>query len=189
MTPGKPRGSAFFTGRIKQTQRLRLKAPPTPGKLLRMFRAWFLIAIALLLPLRGAERTIQFSRMKAGEPIPGFRSALMGGGRPGDWKIIETEVPPVFRAISEKAELPRQNVLAQTGRDLTENRYPLLILQDEDYGDFTLTTRFKLHAGVVEQMAGIAFRVQNESNYFYLRVSGIYNSFMENINYFTQVQQ
>ena len=30
--------------------------------------------------------------------------------------------------------------------------------------DFTLTTRFKTVKGVVEQMAGIAFRIQNETN-------------------------
>lgn len=143
-----------------------------------MLPARFLFAIALFaaLTLSAAERTIQFSRMKADEPPPGFRSALTGEGRLGVWKIIETEVPSPIGSITEKAESPRQNVLAQTSRDPTENRYPLLILEDEEFGDFTLTTRFKLHAGVVEQMAGIAFRVQNESNYFYIRVSGIYNT-------------
>jgi hypothetical protein len=114
--------------------------------------------------------------MKAEEAPAGFRSALTGAGRPGTWKIIETEVPPVLGLVTEKAEMPRQNVLAQTSRDPTENRYPLLILEGEEFGDFTLTTRFKLHAGVVEQMAGIAFRIQNESNYFYIRASGIYNT-------------
>src|SRR5205085_12458020 len=73
-------------------------------------------------------------------------------------------------------QITKQNVLAQISRVPTENRYPLLILDDTEFGDFTITTRFQLHAGVVEQMAGIAFRLQNESNYFYIRVSGIYNT-------------
>jgi hypothetical protein len=139
-----------------------------------MFRVWLLIAFCC--SVFGAERDLQFTRMKADEAPPGFRSALMGEGKLGVWKIIETEVPSVFGTVTEKAEIPRQNVLAQISRDPTENRYPLLILEDEDYSDFTITTRFKLHAGVVEQMAGIAFRMQNESNYFYIRVSGLYNT-------------
>lgn len=123
-----------------------------------------------------AERTLEFSKMKAGELPAGFRGALMGSGRPGDWKIIETEVPPVLGLLSPKAESPRQNVLAQLSRDPTGNRYPLLILDDQEFGNFTVTTRFKLEAGVVEQMAGLAFRIQNESNYFYIRASGLYNN-------------
>lgn len=140
-----------------------------------MFRVWFLIALGFF-PAFGAERLIQFSRMKADEAPPGFRSALMGEGRPGVWKIIEAEVPPVLGFVTEKAEVPRQNVLAQTSRDPTDNRYPLLILDGEEFADFTLTTRFKLAAGVIEEMAGIAFRIQDESNYFYVRASGLYNS-------------
>jgi hypothetical protein len=141
-----------------------------------MIRVWWLAIILCLDPSRAAERLIEFSRMKANEAPVGLRSALMGSGRPGDWKIIETEVPPVIPLNTAKAELPKQNVLAQLSRDPTDNRYPLLILDDAEYGDFTLTTRFKLQAGVVEQMAGIAFRLQNESNYFYVRASGLYNT-------------
>jgi hypothetical protein len=140
-----------------------------------MLRVWFLIAIGFF-PVFGAELDLQFSRMKVDEPPPGFRSVLMGEGRPGTWKIIETEVPPILGTVTEKAEIPRQKVLAQTSRDPTDDRYPLLILDSEEFADFTLTTRFKLEAGVVEQMAGIAFRIQNESNYFYIRASGIYGT-------------
>jgi hypothetical protein len=140
-----------------------------------MFRVWFLIVIGLA-PLWAAERTVEFSRMNVGDAPAGFRSALMGEGRPGAWKIIETEVPPVLGFATDKAEVPRQKVVAQTAVDPTENRYPLLILDDQEFSDFTITTRFKLQAGFVEQMAGIAFRVQNESNYFYIRASGLYNT-------------
>src|SRR4051812_34195476 len=140
-----------------------------------MLRAWFLIAMGLI-PVCAAERTIEFSRMNLGDTPQGFRSALMGEGRPGAWKIIETEVPPVLGFATDKAEVPRQRVVAQTSADPTANRYPLLILDDQDFSDFTITTRFKLESGFTEQMAGIAFRVQNESNYFYIRASGLYNT-------------
>lgn len=141
-----------------------------------MLRVSLLTLIALLSPLHAAERLLEFSRMQSGEAPPGFRSALLGSGRPGDWKIIETEVPPLIPLNSPKAETPKQNVLAQVSRDPTDNRFPLLILDDQEFGDFTVTTRFKLAAGVVEQMAGIAFRLQNESNFFYIRASGLYNT-------------
>ncbi len=140
-----------------------------------MFRVWFLIVFGFL-PVRGAERLIEFTTMKTNEPPAGLRPALMGQGRPPEWKIIQTEVPPVLDAVTAKAETPRQNVLAQVSRDPTEYHYPLLILDDQDYANFTITTRFKLEAGVVEQMAGIAFRMQNESNYFYIRASGLYGT-------------
>lgn len=140
-----------------------------------MWRFLFLCVIGLL-PLTAAERLLEFSKMKPGEVPAAFRSARLGEGRMGEWKIIETEVPPALPLNTSKAQAPRQAVLAQVSRDPTANRYPLLILDDEDYGDFTLTTRFKLEAGVVEQMAGIAFRVQNESNFFYIRASGLYNN-------------
>ena len=139
-----------------------------------MFRLCFLIAISF--PALAAVRLIDFSKMKANEPPPGFTSALMGTGRPGDWKILEAEVPPLLGLNTAKAETPRQNILAQVSRDPTDNRYPLLILDSEDFGNFTLTTRFKLVAGVLEQMAGVAFRIQNETNYYYLRASGLYNN-------------
>jgi hypothetical protein len=140
-----------------------------------MFRVWFLIAISII-SARGAERLIDFTKMKANEPPVGLRPALMGLGGAPEWKIIETEVPPLLDALTAKAQTPRQNVLAQVSRDPADNRYPLLILDDEEFGNFTVTTRFKLQAGVVEQMAGIAFRMQNDSNFFYIRASGLYNN-------------
>ena len=53
----------------------------------------------------------------------------------------------------------------------------MLIFEGETFGDFTLTTRFKTVAGAVEQMAGIAFRIQDEKNYYVARASSLGNSF------------
>ena len=53
----------------------------------------------------------------------------------------------------------------------------MLIYNGETFGDFTVTTRFKNVRGTVEQMAGIAFRFQNPSNYYVLRASSGGNSF------------
>jgi hypothetical protein len=68
-------------------------------------------------------------------------------------------------------------VLGQTARDATDEHFPLLVLDDEVYDDFTFTARVKLVAGAVEQMGGLAFRIQDEKNYYVVRASGLGNSF------------
>src|SRR5258708_18791563 len=68
-------------------------------------------------------------------------------------------------------------VVAQLARDRTDEHFPLLIYEDEAFGDFTLTTRFKIVDGAAEQMAGIAFRTQDERNYYYIRASALGSTF------------
>jgi hypothetical protein len=48
-----------------------------------------------------------------------------------------------------------------------------LIYEAEKYADFTMTTRFRMLEGQVAQMAGIAFRIQDERNYYVLRASSL----------------
>jgi hypothetical protein len=62
-------------------------------------------------------------------------------------------------------------VLAQVSRDATDERFPLLIYEAADFDDFVLTTRFQIVEGEVDQMAGIAFRLQDERNYYVVRAS------------------
>lgn len=145
-----------------------------PG-LMRLVWQSFLFIALFSFAARAAEMTLSFSKMPTGVP-KGFRSALTAGGEPGNWQIIEAEGPTGLPTVTSKAEAPRQNVLAQLGRDPTDARYPILIMEEGDFGDFTVTTRFKLVAGVVEQMAGIAFRIKDEKNYYYVRASGLYNT-------------
>ncbi|MGH7970770.1 MAG: family 16 glycoside hydrolase, partial [Limisphaerales bacterium] len=127
---------------------------------------------------RGAEHTFDFSEMRQHPSLPGFRSAVTGKGKPGEWKIILDEVAPMLAPLTTQATGDtRQAVLAQLAQDPTDEHFPLLIYEDEIYGDFTLTTRIKLVKGVMEQMAGIAFRVQNETNYYVVRASALGNTF------------
>ena len=70
----------------------------------------------------------------------------------------------------------RKAVLAQLAQDPTDEHFPLLIYEGDTVGDFTLTTRFKTVRGVVEQMAGIAFRIQNETNLYVVRASSLGNN-------------
>src|SRR6185295_13716227 len=100
--------------------------------------------------------TFNFGDFPTDKAPPGFRSALAGTGKPGDWKIILDEVPPLLEPLTGKAPVvTRRAVLAQLNQDPTDERFPMLIFDGEVFSDFTLTTRFKLAGGAVEQMAGI----------------------------------
>lgn len=134
--------------------------------------------LLLTLSARAAEHRFDFSSMRQGGSIVGFRSAVMGKGQPGDWKILLDDVPPLLQPLTANpAATTKQAVLAQLAQDPTDEHFPMLIYEDEVYGDFTLTTRFKLMKGVMEQMAGIAFRAQNESNYYLVRASALGSTF------------
>ncbi len=125
-----------------------------------------------------AERRFDFADVKANEAPPGFRSTVTGQGKPGEWKVILEEVAPAFASTSPSGRIITQKaVLAQLSRDATDEHFPLLIYDEDAYGDFTLTTRFKIVEGKEEQMAGVAFRVQDEKNYYYIRASALGGTF------------
>lgn len=146
-----------------------------------MFR---MIVVTLLLALSGAgaaELAFDWAGAKANELPKGFRPALSGTGQPGEWKIIFDEAPSALPAISPKAVNRNvRPVLAQVSKDRTDTRYPMLLFEGEMFGDFTITTQFKIVDGIDEQMAGIAFRVQDERNYYYIRASALGG----NVNFF-----
>jgi hypothetical protein len=138
----------------------------------------FLWVLALLtLPVAAAERKFDFSEVGENNPPPGFRSTVTGQGKPGDWKIIMDEVPPLLEPLTARATaVARKPVLAQLAQDPTDEHFPLLIYEEEIIDDFTLTTRFKTVKGVEERMAGIAFRIQNPTNYYVVRASSLGNN-------------
>lgn len=126
----------------------------------------------------GAEKIFDFREDKLNETPRGFQSLLAGRGEPGDWKIIHDEVPSGLAPLTpNNPGTSRQPVVAQLSRDRTDERFPMLVYEDETFGDFTLTTRFKLVDGKEEQMAGIAFRIQDERNYYYIRASALGGTF------------
>ena len=145
-----------------------------------MFRILFVITIVVqALAAAGAELIWDFRNEKPDSLPAGFQPLLGGtGGAAGNWRIVEDAVPSLLAPLSPNA--PRggkQGVLAQVSSDATDERFPMLVYTNEIFGDFTLTTRFKLVSGRVEQMAGIAFRIQDERNYYYVRASGLGGTF------------
>jgi len=142
-------------------------------------RRWLICAVALLaVQAIAAERKFDFSEVREGQLPPGFRSALTGEGKLGDWRVILDEKPSAFPPRTpESPTLTKQAVLAQLAQDARDEHFPLLIFDEESFGDFALTTRFKTVRGEKERMAGIAFRIQNETNYYVVRASSLGNTF------------
>ncbi len=140
----------------------------------------FLLVFLLLLEswVGAAELKFDFGETGEGRTPQGFRSAVMGAGQPGDWKILLDPLPPALPVLTGKAPTDlKEPVLAQLARDPTDEHFPMLIYEGMTFGDFTLTTRFKTVGGTNEQMAGIAFRLQNETNYYVVRASSLGNTF------------
>jgi len=136
------------------------------------------VAVSFAWPLRAAERHFDFSGARLNEPPPGFHSTVSGEGKPGEWKVIEEDNGPSPAPPGGKPPVtPRHPVLAQLSRDSTDEHFPMLIFEGETFGDFILTTHFKTVEGAVEQMAGVAFRIQDEKNYYVARASSLGNSF------------
>jgi hypothetical protein len=137
---------------------------------------WTLVLLAL--PAAAAERKFELSDVPEGQLPSGFRSVVTGQGKPGTWQVIMDEVPSLLPALTPGAKSSaKKAVLAQLAQDPTDEHFPLLIYEKETLGDFELTTRIKTVKGVVEQMAGIAFRIQNETNYYVVRASSLGNTF------------
>jgi hypothetical protein len=139
---------------------------------------WLLLPAFSALSLAAAERKFDFGIVPENQAPPGFRSAVTGLGKPGQWKIILDDAPSALPALTPEARgVTKLAVLAQLAQDETDEHFPLLICDDEGYADFTLSTSFKTVRGAVERMAGIAFRMQNESNYYVVRASSLGNTF------------
>jgi 3-keto-disaccharide hydrolase len=128
----------------------------------------------MLLPASGAVLSINFDDAPIDQQPPGFTNVLYGTSKPGDWKVIMDEVAPLIAPATTRAPVvTRRPVVAQLSRNPTDERYPILLYDKETFGDFTLTTRFKMVDGVMEQMAGVVFRAQDENNFYVIRADAI----------------
>lgn len=131
----------------------------------------YLLAVAVA---NAAEHIWDWRDTRPGEVPGGFRAALSGAGQPGQWNVLLDEAPSAIPAISTKAtNRAVRPVLVQLSTDRADGRYPMLVFDGDTFSDFTLTTQFKIVGGAVEQMAGIAFRIQDERNYYYIRASAL----------------
>ncbi len=96
----------------------------------------------------GAELKFDFRDTPVNQTPPGFRSTLSGQGRAGEWKVVLDEVPSAFPSVFNKTPtISQRPVLAQLSRDPADDRYPMLVLTNETFADFTLTTKIKIVSG------------------------------------------
>ncbi len=145
---------------------------------MRPIAFWFVLLVSSL-PLFAAqqERAFDFSKTEEGESPKGFRSTVTGLGKPGKWQIVSDDAPSAFPSVTKASpSTSKRKVLAQTARDITDEHFPLLVFEEDTYDDFTFTTQFKTVSGGIEQMAGVAFRFQDEKNYYVIRASSLGNN-------------
>ncbi|HEV2693653.1 MAG TPA: family 16 glycoside hydrolase [Verrucomicrobiae bacterium] len=130
--------------------------------------------LGLLLALSASAATLEFNfaDYEYNSTPTNFQSVLFGGGSPPVWKIISAEMPSAFSPLTGNTpSLNRVKVLAQTGEDMTDEHFPMFIYPGDIYRNFKFSTKFKIVSGITEEMAGIAFRFQNVSNFYVVRVS------------------
>jgi hypothetical protein len=135
----------------------------------------FVFCLALAFPVAGAQININFGSTEYKGLTNDFHGALFGGGRPGNWQIVMDDVPSVFSPRSSNAPVRMNHipVLAQLDTDATDERYPMLVYDKETFKNFQLKTQFKIVDGALEQMAGMVFRFENETNFYVVRVSAL----------------
>jgi len=139
----------------------------------RIFGLW----LAFVGSLAAKELAFDFSAVSAKQTPPGFTNLVAGKGKPGDWRVITDEFPSALPALDGKTlPMTQRSVLGQFSLEVADEHFPILLYDRDTFTDFTLTTKFKLVDGVVEQMAGIVFRVQDEKNFYVIRASGLGNN-------------
>src|SRR5882757_7041517 len=88
--------------------------------------AWLISAASLI----AAERRFDFADTHEDQPPSGFRNAVTGLGRPGDWKVLLDAVPPILEPLTPNApSVAKRPVLAQLSQDPTDEHFPLLIFE------------------------------------------------------------
>lgn len=149
------------------------------GTLPPMRRILITLAAALLAwNLGAAERVIDLSGQAIGRAPANFHALNGGTGSPGVWKIAADKVPPLIPVFTPGAGGDTtQNVIAQTDTRMEANRMPMLMLDADDFSEFTIKLRLKIVDGLLNEQAGIAFRAQDEKNYYVIRADSAAKTF------------
>jgi glycosyl hydrolase family 59 (putative galactocerebrosidase) len=137
-----------------------------------MTRRGLLIAIAGMAAADQAAAQqpgiIALGNAPVGQLPAGFRTARTGQGAPAAWSVVED------------ASVPSGKVLAQTGTDQTDYRFPLAIYGGATAKDVEVSVRFKAVGGRIDRAGGIAVRLTDADNYYVLRA----NALEDNVNFY-----
>ena len=106
-----------------------------------------------------------FDQDTVSQPPAGFTSYATGDGPVGRWLVqVMAEAP------SDK------QVVVQTDADATDNRFPVLIADKEDYADVDVSVKGKAISGKVDQGIGLVFRFRDPQSYYVVRANALENN-------------
>lgn len=126
-----------------------------------MLRVIPLVFFAAAATAFAAERHFDFTQLPAGNAPTNFVAGITGDGAPGTWRIVERD---------------GKHALTQMNLEAIDEHYPVLLLNDEIFEDFTVTVHFKIVGGEKDQRAGLVFRAKDERTYYSVSVSALGNN-------------
>jgi len=140
------------------------------GMYIKRMVVWCLFVARVL---SAAELRVDLSSVPSGGLPPGFTPALCGEGQDPHWVVkMADDVGVGTEQDTPINQMTRHRyVLAQVSDDPTDERFPLLIYEPQVMSDLELAVRLRVIGGKIAQMAGIAFRLQNPSNFYVIRLS------------------
>ena len=108
---------------------------------------------------------IKFEKDTVGQAPAGFTSYATGSGPAGKW------------LVQEMADAPSgKQVVVQTDADDTDNRFPVLIADKEDYADVDVSVKGKAISGKGDQGIGLVFRFRDPQSYYVVRANALENN-------------
>ena len=125
----------------------------------------FLILFGLAIALQAADVSLDLSQQKLGNAPKGFTAKVAGVGKPGKAIVREGQIPALVGAGKVKGRL-----IEVTGGSTNVNHYTLVMLDAMAPNNFSGSVRFRITGGKIMPVAGIAFRAQDEKNYYLLAV-------------------
>jgi Domain of Unknown Function (DUF1080) len=106
-------------------------------------------------------RVLSFDQDAVGAPPPGFVfSHAKSRGKPGTWSILADDPE-------------RKNVLAQTGTDSVDARYPVAVVDALSVADVDLSVKYKPVSGSGDMAAGLVWRYRDADNYYIVRANAL----------------
>jgi hypothetical protein len=119
---------------------------------------------AVLLTSPATAQRISFIDAELGVKPKDFEPALTGGGKGGEWKVVEDATAEGKRA------------LAQLNTDPTDYRFPLAIYMPTVPSDLEATIHFRPVSGKIDQAGGVVVRLVGRNNYYIARANALENN-------------
>ncbi|MCX6570440.1 MAG: DUF1080 domain-containing protein [Candidatus Aminicenantes bacterium] len=123
------------------------------------------LSVFLALTATLAGQVVNFDGNDEGKPPKGFILGLTGQGKPGIWVVRKDPTAP-----------SAPNVLAQMDADPVSYRFPLCVYEGFTGRDVDVSVRYKPVSGSEDQAAGIAWRYQDQNNYYIVRANANENN-------------